>query len=131
MRFRAKGPIVHIAWAIGPGLQFPIYSKAQRVGRSCSLRTAGLSGLLVVVANLPGPIGPGYLNYWAFGPNHSSGTWDAPLCRPLCVNASRKSPGQIAASGALQGSSRRSETATLADLGTNRSDHINGVKAQA
>ncbi len=38
-------------------------------------------------------------------------------CRPLCGNAWQKSTGQMDANGALQGSSRRSETATLADPG--------------
>lgn len=30
MRFRAKGPAIDIAWAIGPGLRFPRHPEAQR-----------------------------------------------------------------------------------------------------
>jgi hypothetical protein len=41
-------------------------------------------------------------------------------CSSLCVNAFETFTGQIAASGALQGSSRRSETATLAKPGAVR-----------
>ena len=56
MRFRAKGPAIYIAWAIGPGLLFLMFSKAQRVGRLFAFQTVGPSGLWGLVAIDPGPM---------------------------------------------------------------------------
>lgn len=49
-------PTIYIAWAIGPGVRFLLYFKAQRVGNLPSTQTIGFSGFSVMMPIHPGPM---------------------------------------------------------------------------